>query len=104
MVNGYKTEPRNKAKINYDNRNFQSVCPSSVRKEIESLCEADIGRPNAYILFSPSTPYIFRLLSLPDLPVIAYRDKLARATYLGKNGKHGHSYSIDKKDNQSDSG
>ena len=96
MVNGYKTEPRNKAKINYDNRNFQSVCPSSVRKEIESLCEADIGRPNAYILFSPSTPYIFRLLSLPDLPVIAYRDKLARALFLEENKRHGHSSGMTK--------
>ena len=96
MENGYKTETRNKAKINYDNRNFQSVCPSSVRKEIESLCETDIGRPNAYILFSPSTPYIFRILSLPDLPVIAYRDKLARALFLDENKRHGHSNSISK--------
>ena len=96
MENGYKTETRNKAKINYDNRNFQSVCPSSVREEIESLCEADIGRPNAYILFSPSTPYIFRLLSLPDLPVIAYRDKLARALFLDETKRHGHSSGISK--------
>ena len=93
MEDKHKTDAGNKVKLNNDDRYFQSVCPSSVREEIESLCEADIGRPNAY----PSTPYIFRLLSLPNLPVIAYRDKLAHATYLGKNEKHGHSYSIDKK-------
>lgn len=96
MENGYKTETCNKSKINYDNRYFQSVWPSSVREEIENLCEADIGRPNAYILFSPSTPYIFRLLSLPDLPVIAYRDKLARALFLDENKRHGHSSGMTK--------
>ena len=96
MENGYKTETCNKSKINYDNRYFQSVWPSSVREEIESLCEADIGRPNAYILFSPSTPYIFRLLSLLDLPVIAYRDKLARALFLDENKRHGHSSGMTK--------
>ena len=90
MEDKHKTDAGNKVKLNNDDRNFQSVWPSSVREEIENLCEADIGRPNAYILFSPSTPYIFRLLSLPDLPVIAYRDKLARATYLGKNEKRAH--------------
>lgn len=96
MEDKHKTDAGNKVKLNNDDRNFQSVCPSSVREEIESLCEADIGRPNAYILFSPSTPYIFRLLSLLDLPVIAYRDKLARALFLDENKRHGHSSGMTK--------
>ena len=38
---------------------------------------------------------LFRF-SLPDLPVIAYRDKLARALFLDENKRHGHSSGMTK--------
>ena len=76
---------------------FITVPADGVREDIESLCERDIGRPNATIRFTDSTPAIFQRLGLPDLPVEAYRDKLARGLFLNASEHHGHSDGLTKK-------
>ena len=78
---------------------FITVPADGVREDIESLCPMDIGRPNATIRFTDSTPAIFQRLGLPDLPVEAYRDKLARGLFLEESKHtrhHGHANSINK--------
>ena len=68
----------------------------NVDSEIDSLSKEDIGKPNAYITFTEETPYIFKRMGLPDLPVVAYRDKLARSLFLDESEKHGHSDGMSK--------
>ena len=76
---------------------FITIPADGVMEDIESLCERDIGRPNATIRFTDSTPAIFQRLGLPDLPVEAYRDKLARGLFLNASEHHGHSDGLTKK-------
>ena len=75
-------------------QNQETVLNENIENEINSLSENDIGKPNATIRFSDNTPEIFRILGMPDLPMEAYRDKLARALFSSDPGKHGHSDSM----------
>ena len=75
---------------------FQTSVPESFKEELDALSEKDIGKPNETIVFSETTPIVFKELGMPDLPVEMYKDKMARALYLSKNNRHGHSDGLSK--------
>ena len=75
---------------------FQSAILPNLNDEIDSLSKADIGKPNATIRFSNSTPEVFVRLGFPNLPVEAFRDKLARGLFNKEGKSHGHAEGIDK--------
>ena len=67
--------------------------------DIDSLSEKDIGTRNITIRFSENTPEVFVRLGFPNLPVEAYRDKLARGLFLEESKhtrNHGHANGINK--------
>lgn len=75
---------------------FRTTLCATTLNDIESLTENDIGKTNTIIRFTEKTPAIFQEFGFPDLPLIAYRDKIARALFLERTEKHGHSDSITK--------
>lgn len=75
---------------------FRTILCATTLHDIESLTENDIGKTNTIIRFTENTPALFQEFGFPDLPLIAYRDKIARALFLKRTEKHGHSDSITK--------
>ena len=69
---------------------------ADIARQVDSLTEGDIGRPNAVIDISSHTPFVFTELGFDDLKVVMYRDKLARGLYLPEDRKHGHEEGLDK--------
>ena len=75
---------------------FETKLLPDINSQIESITENDIGKVNEYISVSATTPDVFVLLGMQQLPIGMYKDKLARGLYLDESRKHGHSGSIDK--------
>ena len=75
---------------------FDTSVPESFKEELEALSEKDIGKPNETIVFSETTPIVFKELGMPDLSVEMYKDKMARGLFLDNTAKHGHSDSLSK--------
>ena len=69
---------------------------ADIVRQVDSLTEQDIGKPNAAIGISSHTPFVFQKLGFDDLKVVMYRDKLARGLYLPEDRKHGHGEGLDK--------
>ncbi len=68
---------------------------ANLNNEIDSLSAEDINLKNIFIRISEKTPFIYQKLGLKELPIYAYRQKLARALFLDKEGygerrTHGH--------------
>ncbi len=73
---------------------FSTKLTSDTLADIDSLSKNDIGKPNVTIRFSAHTPVVFQALGMRDLPVEAYRDKMARSTLLSPSNDHGHNDSV----------
>ena len=68
---------------------------ANLNNEMDSLSAEDINLKNVFIRISEKTPFIYQKLGLKDLPIYAYRQKLARALFLdkecyGERRTHGH--------------
>jgi hypothetical protein len=77
---------------------FSSSVPPSLKRDIRSIAESDIGSHDTYISVARTTPFVYKTLGLPNYEVRMYRDKLARAILKNPDEvRHGHADSVSKK-------